>query len=93
MVRTRQEIRTDLSSTGRGDKDIDFYEGQEESPLEDTVSHAPAISTQAGHEESTGPQVRQAPGKTGDVRPTVSAHRNKQRSPLRLHLQAICFLC
>ena len=45
MVRTRQEIRTDISSTGRGDKDIDFYEGQEESPLEDTASHAPAIST------------------------------------------------
>jgi len=41
-----------------------LYEGQEESPLEDTASHAPAISTQAGHEESTGPQVTQAPGKT-----------------------------
>jgi hypothetical protein len=81
MVCTRQEIRTDLSSTGRGDKDIDFYEGQEESPLEDTASHAPAISTQAGHEESTGPQVRQAPGKTGDVRPTVSTPREQAEEP------------
>jgi hypothetical protein len=58
MVRTRQEIRTDLSSAGRGNRDIDFSEGQEESPLEDTTSHAPLVSTQAGHEESTGPQVR-----------------------------------
>jgi hypothetical protein len=32
---TYQEIRIDLSSVGRGNRDIDFYEGQEESPLED----------------------------------------------------------
>jgi len=75
MVRTRQEIRTDISSIGRGNRDIDFYEGREESPLEDTTSPAPVISTQAGHEESTGPQVRQAPKKTGDVQPTMSASR------------------
>jgi len=55
MVRTRQEIRTYLTSVGRGNRDIDFFEGQEESPLEDTTSHAPVVLTQAGHEESTGP--------------------------------------
>jgi hypothetical protein len=55
MVRTRQGIRTDLSSAGRGNRDIDFYEGQEKSLLEDTASHALVVSTQAGHEESTGP--------------------------------------
>jgi hypothetical protein len=58
MVRTRQEIRTDLSTAGRGNRNIDFSEGQEESPLEDTASHAPVVSTQAGHEESSGPQIR-----------------------------------
>jgi hypothetical protein len=58
MVRTRQEIRTDLSSARRENKDIDFSKGQEESPLEDTASHTPVVSTRAGHEESTGPQVR-----------------------------------
>jgi hypothetical protein len=81
MVRTRQEIRTDLSSAGRGNRDIDFFEGQEESPLEDTASHAPLVSTQAGHEESTGPQVRQAPRQTGDVWPTVSALRERVEEP------------
>ena len=55
MVRTRQEIRTDLSSIGRGNRDIDFSKGQEESPLEDTASHAPVVPTQAGHEELIGP--------------------------------------
>jgi len=58
MVRTRQKIRTDLSSAGRGNRNIDFSEGQEENPLEDTASHAPVVSTQAGHEESSGPQIR-----------------------------------
>jgi len=52
MVRTRQEIRTDLSFAGRGNRNIDFSEGQEESLLEDTASHAPVVSTQVGHEES-----------------------------------------
>jgi hypothetical protein len=61
MVRTHQEIRTDLSSTGRGNRDIDFYVGQEENLLKDTASHAPAVSTKAGHEESMRPQARQAP--------------------------------
>jgi len=55
MVRIRQEIRTDLTSAGRGNRDIDFSEGQEESPLKDTASYAPVVSTQAGHEESSGP--------------------------------------
>jgi hypothetical protein len=59
MVRTHQEIRTDLTSTGRGNRDIDFFEGQEESPLKHTASHALVVSTQAGHEELTGPQIRQ----------------------------------
>jgi hypothetical protein len=58
MVRTRQEIRTDLTSTGRGNRDIDFSKGQEESHLEDTASHAPVVLTQARHEESMGPQIR-----------------------------------
>jgi len=74
MVCTRQEIRTYLTSVG-GDRDIDFSEEQEESPLEDTASHAPVVSTQAGHEELSGSQIRQAPRQTGDVRPTMSAPR------------------
>jgi hypothetical protein len=45
MVRTRQEIRIDLTSAGKGNRDIDFSVGQEESPLEDTTSHAPVVST------------------------------------------------
>jgi hypothetical protein len=81
MVRTRQEIRTDLSSAGRGNRDIDFFEGQEESPLKDTTSHSPVVSTQAGHEESTGPQVRQVPRQTRDVRLTVSAPRERVEEP------------
>jgi hypothetical protein len=81
MVRTRQEIRTDLSSAGRGNRDIDFFKGQEESPLKDTASHSPVVSTQAGHEESTGPQVRQAPRQTRDVRLTVSAPRERVEEP------------
>ena len=75
MVRTRQEIRTDLSSAGRGNRDVDFSEGQEESPLEDTASHTLVVSTQVGHEELMGPQIRQAPRQTGDVRLTMSAPR------------------
>jgi hypothetical protein len=71
MVRTRQEIRTDLSTAGRGNRDVDFFEGQEESLLKDTASHALVVSTQAGHEEVTGPQIRQAPRQTRDVRPTM----------------------
>ena len=55
MVCTHQEIRTYQSSVGRGNRYIDFYEGQEESPLEDTASHAPVVPTQAGHEELIGP--------------------------------------
>jgi hypothetical protein len=43
MVCTRQEIRTDLSSIGRGNRDIDIYEGREKSLLENTSSHAPTI--------------------------------------------------
>jgi len=77
MVPTRQEIRTDLSSARRGNRDIDSSEGQEESPLEDTASHAPKVSTQVGHEELTGPQIRQAPRQTGDVRPTMSTPRER----------------
>ena len=83
MVRTRQEIRTDLSSIGRGNRNIDFSEGQEESPLEDTASHIPIVSTQAGHEESSGPQIRQAPRQTGDVRPTMSAPQERVEEPLQ----------
>ena len=81
MVRTRQEIRTDLTSARRGNRDIDFSEGQEESPLEDTTSPAPVVSTQEGHEESTGPQIRLAPRQTGDVRPTMSAPRERVEEP------------
>jgi hypothetical protein len=81
MVRTRQEIRTDLTSTGRGNRDIEFSEGQEESLLEDTASHALVVSTQAGHEESSGPQIRQAPRQTGDVRPTMSAPWERVEEP------------
>jgi len=81
MVRTHQEIRTDLTSAGRGNRDIDFFEGQEESPLEDTASLAPVVSTQAGHEESSGPQIRQAPRQTGDVRSTMSAPRERVEEP------------
>jgi len=81
MVRTRQEIRTDLSSAGRGNRDVDFSEGQEESPLEDTASHALVVSTQVGHEELTGPQIRQAPRQTGDVQPTMSAPRKQVEVP------------
>jgi hypothetical protein len=81
MVRTHQDIRTDLTTAGRGNKDIDFSEGQEKSPLEDTASHAPTISTQAGHEESTGPQIGQAPRQTGDVRPTMLAPRERVEEP------------
>jgi hypothetical protein len=77
MVRTRQEIRTNLSSAGRGNRDVDFSEGQEESPLEDTVSHALVVSTQVGHEELTRPKIRQAPMQTRDVRPTMSAPKDK----------------
>jgi hypothetical protein len=51
--------------------------------LEDTASYAPVVSTQAGHEESTGPQVRQAPRKTGDVQPTVSAPRERVEEPFQ----------
>jgi hypothetical protein len=81
MVRTRQEIRTDLSSAGKGNRYIDSSEGQEESPLEDTALHAPVVSTQVGHEESMGPQIRQAPRQTGDVRPTMSAPRERVEEP------------
>jgi len=81
MVRTRQEIRTYLTSAGRGNRDIDFSEGQEESPLEDIASHALVVSTQAGHEESSGPQIRQAPMQTGDVRPTMLAPRERVEEP------------
>jgi hypothetical protein len=81
MVRTRQEIRTDLTSAGRGNRDIDFSKRQEESHLEDTASHAPEISTQAGHEESTGPQIRHAPRQTGDVRSTMSAPLEQKEEP------------
>jgi len=77
MVRTRQEIRRNLSSVGRGNRNIDFSEGQEESPLEDIASDAPVVSTQAGHEESSGPQIREAPRQTEDVRPTTSAPRER----------------
>jgi len=83
MVRTRQEIRTDLSSGGRGNRNIDFSEGQEESPLEDTASHAPVVSTQGGHEELSGPQIRQASRQTGDVRPTMSTPRERVEEPLQ----------
>ncbi|XP_061947386.1 uncharacterized protein LOC133670792 [Populus nigra] len=81
MVRTHQEIRTDLSSAGRGNRNIDFSEGQEESPLEDTASHAPVVSTQAGHEELSGPQIRQASRQIGDVRPTMSAPGERVEEP------------
>jgi hypothetical protein len=81
MVHTRQEIRTDLSSVGRGNRDIDFSEGQEESNLEDTASHAPEVSTQVGHEELTGPQIRQAPRQPRDVRPTMSAPQEQVEVP------------
>jgi hypothetical protein len=81
MVRTRQEIRTDLSSAGRGNRDINFSEGQEESPLEDIASHTPVVSTQAGYEKSTGPQIRKAPRQTGDVRLTMSAPRERVEEP------------
>jgi hypothetical protein len=81
MVRTRQEIRTDLSSARRGNRNIDFSEGQEESPLEDTASYTPVVSTQAGHEESSGPQIRQAPRQTGDVWLTMSAPRERVDEP------------
>jgi len=81
MVRTRQEIRTDLSSAGRGNRNIDFFEGQEESPLEDTASHAPVVSTQAGHEELSGPQIRQASRQNRDVRPTMSAPGEQVEEP------------
>jgi hypothetical protein len=37
--------------------------------------------TQARHEESTGPQVKQAPRQTGDVRPTVSAPQERAEEP------------
>jgi len=49
--------------------------------LEDTASHAPVVSTQAGHEESSGPQIRQAPRQIGDVRPTMSAPRERVEEP------------
>jgi hypothetical protein len=81
MVRTRQEIKTNLSSAGRGNRDVDFSEGQEESPLEDTASHAPVVWTQVGHEELTGPKIRQAPIQTRDVRPTMSAPREQVEVP------------
>jgi hypothetical protein len=81
MVRTHQEIMTDLTSAGRGNRDIDSSEGQEESPLEDTTSNATVVSTQVGHEESTGTQIRQAPRQTGDVRPTMSAPRERVDEP------------
>jgi hypothetical protein len=81
MVYTHQDIRTNLSSAGRGNRDVDFSEGQEESLLEDTASHAPVVSTQARHEELTGPQIRQAPRQTGDVRQTMSAPREQVEVP------------
>ena len=81
MVRTRQEIRTDLSFAGRGNRNIDFSEGQEESPLEDTASHASVVSTHARHEELSGPQIRQASRQTGDVRPTMSAPGERVEEP------------
>jgi hypothetical protein len=81
MVRTRQEIRTNLSSIGKGNRDIDFYKGREESLLKDTAWHAPALSTQARHEESTGPQVRQVPRQAGDVQPTVSTLLERAEEP------------
>jgi hypothetical protein len=49
--------------------------------LEDTTSHAPVVSTQTGHEESSGPQIRQAPRQTGDVRLTMSAPREQVEEP------------
>jgi hypothetical protein len=49
--------------------------------LEDIASHAPVVSTQAGHEESTGPQIGQAPRQTGDVQPTMSAQRERVEEP------------
>jgi len=81
MVRTRQEIRIDLTSARKGNRDIDFSVGQEESPLEDTTSHAPVVSTQVEHEELTGPQIRQAPRQIGDVRSTMSAPQEQVKEP------------
>ena len=49
--------------------------------MEDTASHAPVVSTQEGHEESTGPQIGQAPRQTGDVQPTMSAPRERVEEP------------
>jgi len=92
MVRTRQDIRTYLSSTGRGNRNIDFFKGQEESPLEDTASHAPVVSTQAWHEESSGPQIRQVPRQTGDVRPTMLAPRERVEEPPQTTPQGHLFL-
>ena len=81
MAYTRQDIRTDLTSSGRGNRDIDFSKGQEESPLEDTALHAPVVSTQVGHEESTGPQIRKELRQTRDVQPTMSAPWERVEDP------------
>ena len=81
MVCTRQEIRTELTSAGWGNRDIDFFEWQKESPLEDTASHALVVLTQGGHEESMGPQIRQAPRQTGDVQSTILAPCERVEEP------------
>jgi len=49
--------------------------------LKDTTSHATVVSTQAGHEESSGPQIKQAPRQTGDVRLTMSAPWERVEEP------------
>jgi len=49
--------------------------------LKDTTSHATVVSTQAGHEELSGPQIRQAPRQTGDVQLTISAPWERVEEP------------
>ena len=49
--------------------------------MEDTASHVLIVSTQVGHEESSGPQIRQAPRQIGDVRPTMLALQERVEEP------------
>jgi len=92
MIYTNQEIRTDLSSAGRGNRDIDFYKGQKKSPLEDTASHMhQQYRLKQGMKNQRGLKSNKHQGKLGMFGRPCQPHKNEQRSPLRLHLQGHLF--
>jgi len=94
MLRTCQEIRIDLSSAGRGNIDIDFYEGQEESPLEDNC-----FTCTSSIDSSKASRIDMASSQTGTKANwrcpanRVSPTGTSRGAPLDYTCKAICFSC